>query len=84
MKENECSLIQSNLNQSLSAANNLGKIVLEASLRELSIRTMPGDTNGSIGIDVDGKYLIVGDALMNMFYPTVLMLYFINERNRKQ
>ena len=36
---------------------------------------LPGHTKGSIGIDVDGKELIVGDALMNMFYPTVAMLY---------
>ena len=35
----------------------------------------PGHTKGSIGIDVGEKDLIVGDALMNMFYPTVSMLY---------
>ena len=39
------------------------------------IIALPGHTNGSIGVDVDNKYLIVGDALMNMFYPTVSMLY---------
>ena len=37
--------------------------------------SLPGHTDGSIGIDVDDKFLIVGDALMNMFYPTVSMLY---------
>lgn len=36
---------------------------------------LPGHTRGSIGVDVDGRHLIVGDALMNMFYPTVSMLY---------
>lgn len=36
---------------------------------------LPGHTDGSIGIDVEGDGLIVGDALMNMFYPTVSMLY---------
>lgn len=36
---------------------------------------LPGHTNGSVGIDVDEKHLIVGDALMNMFYPTVSMLF---------
>lgn len=36
---------------------------------------VPGHTNGSIAIDVNEKYLLVGDALMNMFYPTVSMLY---------
>ncbi len=36
---------------------------------------LPGHTDGSIGIDVEERGLIVGDALMNMFYPTVSMLY---------
>lgn len=36
---------------------------------------LPGHTKGSIGIDIGEKELIVGDALMNMFYPTVSMLY---------
>ena len=40
-----------------------------------SIIALPGHTDGSIGIDVDKKGIIVGDALMNMFYPTVSMLY---------
>lgn len=39
------------------------------------ILSVPGHTNGSIAVDVDEKYLLVGDALMNMFYPTVSMLY---------
>lgn len=39
------------------------------------IINLSGHTNGSIGIDVDGRDLFVGDALMNMFYPTVSMLY---------
>lgn len=36
---------------------------------------LPGHTDGSIGLDVNGTDLIVGDALMNMFYPSVSMLY---------
>lgn len=40
-----------------------------------SILSVPGHTKGSIAIDVAREYLIVGDALMNMFYPTVSMLY---------
>ncbi len=36
---------------------------------------LPGHTRGSIGLDVLKKHLFVGDALMNMFYPTVSMLY---------
>ena len=86
----------------LFAETLLGKIVLAASLKDFSARTMqefkpdillkdgdnlvdygisaniialPGHTDGSIGLDVDNKYLIVGDALMNMFYPTVSMLF---------
>ncbi len=42
---------------------------------DASIIALPGHTDGSIGIDVENKGLIVGDALMNMFYPTVSMLF---------
>ena len=35
---------------------------------------LPGHTKGSIGIEVENN-LFVGDALINMFYPTVSMLY---------
>lgn len=41
--------------------------------------SLPGHTDGSIGLDVEGGGLIVGDALMNMFYPTISMLY--HDRN---
>lgn len=40
-----------------------------------NIIALPGHTDGSIGLDVDDSHLIVGDALMNMFYPTVSMLF---------
>lgn len=102
MNEKDCNLIQSNANQTLSAENLFGKIVLSASLKDFSVRKMeafkpdiflkdgdslndygidariialPGHTDGSIGLDVDHSHLIVGDALMNMFYPTVSMLF---------
>ena len=39
------------------------------------IIALPGHTKGSIGIDFGKEGLFVGDALMNMFYPTVSMLY---------
>lgn len=42
---------------------------------DAQIIPLPGHTDGSIGIDVDGKHLIVGDALMNMFFPSVSLLY---------
>ena len=106
MNEKDCNLIRSNTEQMLSAESLLGKLVLSASLKEFSIRTLeefkpdillndgeslssyginakimalPGHTDGSIGIDVDGAFLMVGDALMNMFYPTVSMLYHDRE-----
>ena len=44
-----------------------------------SVASLPGHTDGSIGLDVNGQGLIVGDALMNMFYPTVSMLYYDRE-----
>lgn len=40
-----------------------------------SILSVPGHTNGSIAIDVQGKHLLVGDALMHMFYASVSLLY---------
>lgn len=36
---------------------------------------LPGHTKGSIGIDIEEKAVIVGDALMNFFCPTVSLLY---------
>lgn len=34
-----------------------------------NIIALPGYTEGFIGIDVDNAHLIVGDELMNIFYP---------------
>ena len=36
---------------------------------------LPGHTDGSIAVDVGSKHLFVGDALMNMFYPTTSMIF---------
>lgn len=45
------------------------------------ILALPGHTDGSIGLDVGGKDLIVGDALMNMFHhPAVSLLYHDREQ----
>lgn len=106
MSEHDLDLISSNGNQSLSADTILGKIVLSASLKAFSSRTvpvfapdvllrdgdslsdygidarviaLPGHTRGSIGVDVEQRHLLVGDALMNMFYPTVSMLFHNRE-----
>lgn len=107
MNDRDCDLIASNNAQAMCAKSFLGKIVLSASMKDFSKRTMPnfkpdillnegdslseygidadiialpGHTKGSIGVDVDKKHIIVGDALMNMFYPTVSMLY--NDREQ--
>lgn len=39
------------------------------------VLSLPGHTAGSIGLDVEGTDLLVGDALMNLFYPTRSMLF---------
>lgn len=53
----------------LKKGDNLNDYGVDAKVVEL-----PGHTKGSIGV-VIGDNLFVGDALMNMFYPTVSMLY---------
>lgn len=54
----------------LKNGDNLNEYGIDAKVVEL-----PGHTNGSIGLEIEGDKLFVGDALMNMFYPTVSMLY---------
>lgn len=41
---------------------------------DAQVLALPGHTDGSIGVDT-GRDLLPGDALMNLFYPTVSMLY---------
>ena len=36
---------------------------------------LPGHTDGSIAVDFAEEHLFVGDALMNMFYPTTSMIF---------
>ncbi len=59
----------------LKSGDSLKEYGINASIIEL-----PGHTDGSIGLDVDGDKLIVGDALMNILHPTVSRLY----NNREQ
>lgn len=54
----------------LKNGDNLNEYGIDVKVVELS-----GHTNGSIGLEIEGDKLFVGDALMNMFYPTVSMLY---------
>lgn len=53
----------------LKDGDNLSSYGIDAKIVEL-----PGHTKGSIGVNIEDN-LFVGDALMNMFYPTVSMLY---------
>lgn len=44
------------------------------------IISLPGHTDGSIGIDVLGRYLFVGDAMMNFFCPKHPAIYTNREK----
>lgn len=54
----------------LKNGDNLNEYGIDAKVVEL-----PGHTNGSIGLEIEGDKLFVGDTLMNMFFPTISMLY---------
>ncbi|WP_394522459.1 MBL fold metallo-hydrolase [Lacrimispora sp. JR3] len=41
---------------------------------------LPGHTRGSIGLDVEETAVIAGDALMNLFYPGLSMIYWDRDR----
>lgn len=43
---------------------------------DATVLALPGHTKGSIGLDLGEQGILVGDALMNMVYPTVSMLYY--------
>jgi glyoxylase-like metal-dependent hydrolase (beta-lactamase superfamily II) len=42
--------------------------------------SLEGHTEGSIGLDIEGKYFLAGDALMNMFKPTVPKIFHNKEK----
>ena len=44
---------------------------------------LPGHTLGSVGVDVDGKHLIVGDALDNWIRPGIGHLFYDRDAVRK-
>jgi glyoxylase-like metal-dependent hydrolase (beta-lactamase superfamily II) len=44
---------------------------------------LPGHTLGSIGVDVEGKHLLVGDALDNWIRPGIAHLFHDREAARK-
>ncbi len=43
---------------------------------DAKVISMPGHTKGSIGLDVDGTHLLVGDALDNWITPGIAHLYY--------
>ena len=47
-----------------------------------TVISLQGHTKGSIGLDIENKFLLVGDALMNMFYPCCALLY--NQKREAQ
>lgn len=47
---------------------------------DIKVIGLEGHTKGSIGLDIQEKSLIVGDALMNMLYPCTSMIYEDRER----
>ena len=58
--------------------DDLGSYGIDAKVIEL-----PGHTLGSIGVDVEGKHLIVGDALDNWIRPGIGHLYYDRDALRK-
>ena len=58
--------------------DDLGAYGIDAKVIEL-----PGHTLGSIGVDVEGKHLIVGDALDNWIRPGIAHLFHDRDAVRK-
>ena len=50
---------------------------------EAKVIELPGHTLGSIGVDVEGKHLLVGDALDNWIRPGVGHLFYDREAVKK-
>jgi glyoxylase-like metal-dependent hydrolase (beta-lactamase superfamily II) len=44
------------------------------------VMALPGHTRGSIGLDIEERFVITGDALMNLFYPGLSMIYWDREK----
>ena len=47
------------------------------------VMALPGHTKGSIGLDVAGKYLFVGDELDNWVKPGIGHLYYDKEEIKR-
>lgn len=59
----------------LKEGDDLNEYGIEGKIVEL-----PGHTEGSIGVLLGEQYLLVGDALMNMFRPGVSLLFENREK----
>lgn len=59
-----------------------GDILGSYGFDNIKIVELPGHTKGSIGLLIDNTGFIVGDALMNMFFPCKSMLY--GDRNQME
>ena len=42
---------------------------------DAKVVALPGHTAGSIGVDVEDRELVVGDAMMNLFSPSPALIY---------
>lgn len=42
---------------------------------DAKVMELPGHTSGSIGLDIEEQHFIAGDAVMNLFYPGLSMIY---------
>ena len=47
---------------------------------QASVMELPGHTKGSIGLDVEGRAVIAGDALMHMLRPGAASIYADQEK----
>lgn len=59
----------------LQEGDSLERFGVQASVMEL-----PGHTEGSIGLDVEGRAVIAGDALMHMVRPEAACIYVDREK----
>ena len=50
---------------------------------DAKVTELPGHTLGSVGVDVEGRHLLVGDALDNWIRPGVGHLYYDRDALRK-
>ena len=65
-----CVITDEQFEEALKYASHKQEYIYQREHRQVALQ----HTKGSIGVEIEDN-LFVGDALMNMFYPTVSMLY---------